>query len=68
MAIIDNIKLTRELAHNIGRDNNGNNVIIKLYMSMAYDRVSRSFSCHMLRKLGFSEDWIDLIYKLISNI
>lgn len=36
-------------------------------MSKAYNRVSWSFLCFILRRFGFAESWIDFIYRFISN-
>ncbi|KAL9685919.1 hypothetical protein QQ045_023373 [Rhodiola kirilowii] len=59
------------LAHDIVKDINnkvyGGNVVIKLDMSKAYDRLSWNFLLKMLRFFGFCEQWCDLIYRNISN-
>nr|XP_027067478.1 uncharacterized protein LOC113693097 [Coffea arabica] len=44
----------------------GGNVMLKLDMMKAYDRVS--FFIRVLRRFGFSEVWIDMIWRLISNV
>lgn len=51
----------------IGRKSHGDNVVIKLDMSKAYDRVSWIFLTKIMRKYGFSELWIDRIWRLVSN-
>nr|XP_009769821.1 PREDICTED: uncharacterized protein LOC104220618 [Nicotiana sylvestris] len=66
-AITENILLAQELVNDIGKPRKGANVVIKLDMAKAYDRVSWPFLCFMLRKLGFAEVWIDLIHGFISN-
>lgn len=43
------------------------NVVIKLDMAKAYDRVSWFFLMKVLRKMGFSNDLVDIIWRLISN-
>ncbi|XP_070017642.1 uncharacterized protein [Nicotiana sylvestris] len=50
----ENIMLTQELAHNMSRDNKGDNAIIKLDMSKTYDRVSwcEDFIHYKMRKQG----------------
>lgn len=53
--------------NDIGKPVEGSNVVMKLDMAKAYDRVSWSFLCLMLRKLGFAESWIDIIHRYISN-
>ncbi|KAL9676641.1 hypothetical protein QQ045_004857 [Rhodiola kirilowii] len=66
-----NIHESIGLAHDIVKDINnkafGGNMVIKLDMSKAYDRLSWRFLLKMLRALGFSELWCDLIYRNISN-
>ncbi|KAL9683096.1 hypothetical protein QQ045_014911 [Rhodiola kirilowii] len=66
-----NIHESIGLAHDIVKDINnkvfGGNVVIKLDMSKAYDRLSWRFLLKMLRAFGFCEQWCDLIYRNISN-
>ncbi|KAL9685913.1 hypothetical protein QQ045_023367 [Rhodiola kirilowii] len=45
----------------------GGNILIKLDMSKAYDRLSWRFLLKMFSALGFSNKWIDLIYRNIAN-
>lgn len=46
----------------------GNNVILKLDMAKAYDRIScLIFFLNVLRKFGFCEIFIDLIWRLLSK-
>ncbi|WMV33144.1 hypothetical protein MTR67_026529 [Solanum verrucosum] len=59
--------IDREIVNNINKPNVGGNVVIKLDMSKAYDRVSWPFLCFVLRHFGFAESWIDLIYGFISK-
>ena len=37
-------------------------------MSKAYDRVSWIFLTMVLRRFGFREQWIDRIWRLVSNV
>ncbi|XP_019160065.1 PREDICTED: uncharacterized protein LOC109156681 [Ipomoea nil] len=37
-------------------------------MAKAYDRVSWFFLVSVMRKMGFSEVWIDLVYRVVSNV
>lgn len=53
--------------HNMKNDKSNASIIIKLEMTKAYDRVSLEYLNHVLRLLAFSEDWIDMICRLISN-
>ncbi|CAM8940592.1 unnamed protein product [Rhodiola kirilowii] len=59
------------LAHDIIRDINhkafGGNVMVKLDMSKAYDRLSWRFLLRVFRAFGFAERWCDLIFRNISN-
>ncbi|VFQ80908.1 unnamed protein product [Cuscuta campestris] len=58
--------LAMEMCHGMRVDNE--DVILKLDMMKAYDRVSWYFLMTVLRQFGFSETWIDLVYRAISNI
>ncbi|XP_019248698.1 PREDICTED: uncharacterized protein LOC109227964 [Nicotiana attenuata] len=60
--IFENIMLGQEIVHGIKKPTVGSNVVIKLDMAKAYDRVSRIFTCIMLRRMGFSEMIIDMIW------
>ncbi|XP_071924868.1 uncharacterized protein [Coffea arabica] len=57
-----------ELVSDITRSNWGGNVVIKLDMMKVYDRVSWPFLLQVLRRFGFSETWIDMIWRLVSNV
>lgn len=43
------------------------NVVIKSAMAKAYDRVSWIFLMEVLKKMGFSNDFADLIWRLVPN-
>lgn len=47
--------------------NKWHNVVVKLDMAKAYDRVSWTFLIKVLRKFGFSEVLIDMIWRLVAN-
>lgn len=54
--------------NDIGKHVDGDNVVLKLDMAAkVYDRVSWTYLCYMLRKMGFSERWIEIIHRYISN-
>ncbi|XP_070045641.1 uncharacterized protein [Nicotiana tomentosiformis] len=65
--ISENIMLAQEIIHGIKKPNISTNVVIKLNMSKAYDRVSWSFTCIMLRRMGFCERIIDMIWRTLPN-
>lgn len=65
--ITDNILLAHELVHNLDRKADGGNVLIKVDMSKAYDRLEWSFLIKVLKKFGFSSKFCDLILNCISN-
>nr|XP_027120658.1 uncharacterized protein LOC113737662 [Coffea arabica] len=53
--ISDNFLLAQELISGIRRSNKGGNVVLKLDMAKAYDRVSWVFLLQVLRRFGFTE-------------
>ncbi|CAA6674462.1 unnamed protein product [Spirodela intermedia] len=59
--IHDNIMLVHELAQSLGHDCRGSNIIIKLDMEKAFDRIEWSFLIKVLRCFGFTDDFIDLV-------
>ncbi|XP_027172427.1 uncharacterized protein LOC113772083 [Coffea eugenioides] len=66
--ISENFLLAQELLSDIRKSNRGGNVVLKLDMAKAYDRVSWPFLLQVLRRFGFGERWIDMIWRLISNV
>ena len=66
-SIPENIMLAQEITHRIKQPNKGDNVVIKLDMAKAYDRVSWSYTCLVLQKMGFGENFIDLVWRIMSN-
>src|SRR3954466_3800818 len=64
--INDNILLAQELVQSI-KKTRGFNIILKLDMSKAYDSISWLALIKVLRKFGFNETFIDMIWRLISN-
>lgn len=65
--ILENILLAQEIIRDINKRNQRHNVVVKLDMAKAYDRVSWIFMTKVLRKIGFSKVIIDMIWRLISN-
>ncbi|XP_060195177.1 uncharacterized protein LOC132624410 [Lycium barbarum] len=65
--ISESILLAQEIINNMNKPNNGGNLVIKLDMAKAYDKVSWPYLCAVLRKLGFDEKLVDLVFRFISN-
>ncbi|XP_060170383.1 uncharacterized protein LOC132601300 [Lycium barbarum] len=63
-----NVFLTRDIVHDIKKKNKGGNVVIKIDMAKAYDKVSWGFLNVVLRSMGFKKRYVDLIYRLTSNV
>lgn len=66
-SIIEDVLLTQELVTDIGKRGKPGNVVIKLDMTKAYDKVSWFFLIKVLRKIGFFENFIDMIWRLVEN-
>ncbi|XP_075088070.1 uncharacterized protein LOC142170146 [Nicotiana tabacum] len=65
--IVENILLTQEIVTDIRlRTKAGPNVILKLDMTKAYDRISCLFLTKVLRKMGFTERLIGIVFGLVS--
>ncbi|KAM3319949.1 hypothetical protein P3S67_007149 [Capsicum chacoense] len=65
--IAKNIMLAQEIIGGIKKPVVGSNVVIKLDMAKAYDRVSWSYTCLVLRRFGFGDLIIDMIWSTLSN-
>ncbi|XP_060211890.1 uncharacterized protein LOC132639465 [Lycium barbarum] len=65
--IIENVLLTQEVVTDIRLRGKPSNVVLKLDMAKAYDRVSWSYLIRFLRKMGFEESFIDMVWRLIPN-
>ncbi|XP_071914053.1 uncharacterized protein [Coffea arabica] len=65
--ITDNILLTQELVMDLDRRLRHPNIMLKLDMEKAYDRVEWSFLLFMLRQFGFQERVVDIFFRLVSN-
>lgn len=59
--------LAQEIIHSIKKPKIGDNVVIKLDMAKAYDRVSWSFICLVMRRMGFGEMFIDMVWRTMPN-
>ena len=63
----NNILLAQELIGHLNHRTRGGNTILKLDLPKAFDRVSWPFLIAVMRKLGFGEIWLDMVWRLISN-
>jgi len=67
-SIVENILLTQEIVTDMRlRIKAGPNVVLKLDMTKAYDRLSWLFLTKVLRKMGFSERFIGMVFGIVSN-
>ncbi|XP_075086274.1 uncharacterized protein LOC142168985 [Nicotiana tabacum] len=66
-SIVENILLTQDIIKDIRLRGKPSNVVIKLDMAKAYDRVLWLFLTKVLRQMGFGEIFIDMIFRLVSN-
>ncbi|KAK2655074.1 hypothetical protein Ddye_008126 [Dipteronia dyeriana] len=67
--IFDNILVSFECMHRIKRwKRKHGSMAIKLDMSKVYDRVEWTLVEQMMRQLGFSERWINLVIHCISFV
>ncbi|XP_019161968.1 PREDICTED: uncharacterized protein LOC109158506 [Ipomoea nil] len=65
-SIMDNVLLASEMCYGLSRQNK--DIVLKLDMAKAYDRVSWFFLTSVMRRLGFSEVWIDMVFRAVSNV
>ncbi|KAL0427111.1 UNVERIFIED_CONTAM: hypothetical protein Slati_2885900 [Sesamum latifolium] len=63
----DNVLLAQELIHSLESRRADGNVIFKLDMAKAYDRVSWEFLFYVLQQKGFPQRWINLVANTVSN-
>lgn len=66
-SIIENVLLTQEIVIDINKRGKPSNVVIKLDMAKAYDRLCWFFLMNVLRKMGFSNNFVNLIWRLVAN-
>ena len=68
--ITDNIMIAQEMLHALRTKPGGRvkRLAIKTDMSKAYDRMEWSFIEAVMRKMGFSEMWIDWIMRCITSV
>lgn len=60
--------MTQEIAQDINKKNKGGNVMINLDMAKAYDKVSWHLLMAVLKRMGFAEFFMDMVYRLLSNV
>ncbi|XP_060178227.1 uncharacterized protein LOC132608170 [Lycium barbarum] len=65
--IEENALLAQEIIHDLKQENRDGNVIFKIDMNKAYNRLSWYFLCVVMRKMGFDEKWIFIIWNVLSN-
>ncbi|KAL0317839.1 UNVERIFIED_CONTAM: hypothetical protein Sangu_2198200 [Sesamum angustifolium] len=63
----DNVLLAQELIHSLESRRPDANVVFKLDMAKAYDRVSWEFLYQVLQRKGFPQRWIGLVANAISH-
>jgi hypothetical protein len=68
--ITDNVLLAYELTHYLNQRKWRKMGVdaIKLDMSKAYDRVEWSFLEKMMSRLGFSEQWVQMVMKCVTTV
>lgn len=66
--IVDNVLLTQELLQHLYRKTRGHNMVLKLDMMKAFDRVSWVFFTRLLAKLDFHQHIIRLIENNLSLV
>ncbi|XP_019231592.1 PREDICTED: uncharacterized protein LOC109212408 [Nicotiana attenuata] len=67
-SIVENVLLKQEIVTYIRlRTKASPNVIIKLEMTKAYDRLSWIFLAKVMRRMGFDERFIGIVFGTISN-
>lgn len=65
---VKDVALAQEIIYDIKKPNRGGNVIMKIDMNKEYDRMSSHFMCSIMKKMRFSEEWIYIVWNLISNM
>ena len=68
--ISDNMLIAYEMTHYMQKKKKGKEgfAAIKLDMSKAYDRVEWCFLQEMMRRLGFCEEWVQLVMKCVTSV
>lgn len=66
-SIAENVLIIQEIVSEIRKRGKPTNMILKLDMMKAYDRVEWLFLTKVLRNMGFSEMLIDMVFRLLEN-
>lgn len=66
-SILDNILIAQELVQYIHKKVRGGNILMKIDMDKAYDRVNWHVLLAVVKRLSFSDHWRNLIYNCISS-
>ncbi|KAK1587186.1 hypothetical protein Q3G72_010418 [Acer saccharum] len=66
-SIFENITLAQEMVHSLHKKMIGGNVMVKLDMAKAYDRVNWSFLLEVLKAFGFSDSFRKIIYNCVGS-
>ncbi|VFQ92357.1 unnamed protein product [Cuscuta campestris] len=61
--IMDQILITKELVHHINRKAHGGNLIVKLDMAKAFDKLKWSYLMDILKAFGFSPQFIRMLMR-----
>ncbi|KAK3188489.1 hypothetical protein Dsin_028050 [Dipteronia sinensis] len=66
-SIFENIMFAQETVHSLHKKMTGGNVMVKLDMAKAYDRVNWSFLLEVFKAFGFSDSFSKLIKKCVES-
>ncbi|XP_055814114.1 uncharacterized protein LOC129883482 [Solanum dulcamara] len=66
-SIAENVLLVQEIITKIRKRGKPPNLVIKLDMRKAYDRLEWIYLAKVLRRMGFGERLIDMVFRLVGN-
>ncbi|XP_049368683.1 secreted RxLR effector protein 78-like [Solanum verrucosum] len=67
ISITENVLLAQEIIIDIRKWGKPANVVIKLDMANAYDRVKWGFLIKVLEEMGFDNNFVDKVWRLVAN-